>query len=104
MLNCFGKNCNNEGGYAIKAQVPAKDRGLIECNSVVIYCALNLCWTCAQQVEPKDIFDVETKEGISTVMSKNRDGVPDFNNSTLEIISSEDLHLMMAPAVSQALN
>lgn len=102
MSICLGKNCHKEGDYGLKALVPAKEDKFFECAPIEVYCAVNLCWDCIHHIRPKDIFDSETRRGISEIMSQDHEGTPDFNNSILQVISSNEVILLMTPSPSRS--
>jgi hypothetical protein len=87
--------CPGEAEYSVKALVPAKDHKLFECSPVEVYCGLRLCAECASLVKPKDIFTQDMKECVSAMMATQHNALPDFNNSQIMVISSNDLQLLM---------
>ncbi len=95
MMSCMSLRCPGEAEFSIKAIVPAKDHKFFECSPVEVYCGLRLCGNCASMVKAKDIFTEDMKHSVSAMMFSQHNAIPDFKNSQIMIISSDDLELLM---------
>lgn len=98
MQICMRQKCKCEAGYSVKALVPACECAFYEVPPVEVYCGLLLCASCANLVGPDDIFNEEVVQNVTTMMFSQHQTLPDFSRSKLQVISCNDLHLLMLEA------
>jgi hypothetical protein len=97
MLHCMREKCSGEAIFSVKTTVSAQDHKFFECPPLVIYSNLRLCDSCVEKIKLKDIFTEDMKDLVRFIMFEHN-ALPDFQNSQLQIISTDDIQLLMLEA------
>jgi hypothetical protein len=95
LLNCMHIQCIGMAEFSVKALVPACDHEFYECAPIEVYCGLRLCAAHAAQVKVIDIFSDELRDNVIQMMMHQHHVMPDFARSLLQVISINDLQLLM---------
>jgi len=95
---CMSRRCKSEAEYSIKALVPACGCDFYELPPVEVYCGLLLCRSCASGLKWQDVINDEIKDNVTSMMMARHQVLPDFPRSKLQIISCNDLQLLMLEA------
>lgn len=104
MLHCMRVSCEGQADFSVKALIPACGHEFFESPPLEVYCGLRLCAACANRLKLDDFFNEEVRENVVKVMIHKHNVLPDFARSVLQIISVNDLNLLMLEAQCETIH